>query len=99
LRWKSRKITICEALAWSGIWVTFALPFNAGIYVWREPQAASQFLTGYLIEKSVSLDKIFVFYLVLSHFRVQREYHHKVLFCGISALSQCGSSSSLPASR
>ncbi len=80
---KSREITIREALAWSGIWVILALAFNAGIYVWRGPQAASQFLTGYLIEKSLSLDNIFVFYLVLSHFRVQREYHHKVLFWGI----------------
>ena len=80
---KSREITIREALAWSGIWVALALAFNAGIYVWRGPQAASQFLTGYLIEKSLSLDNIFVFYLILSHFRVQREYHHKVLFWGI----------------
>jgi len=85
---KSREITIREALAWSGVWVALALAFNVGIYVWHGPQAASQFLTGYLIEKSLSLDNIFVFYLVLSHFRVQREYHHKVLFWGISALSQ-----------
>jgi tellurite resistance protein TerC len=80
---KAREVTIRQALAWSGFWVALALAFNAGIYVWRGPQAASQFLTGYLIEKSLSLDNIFVFYLVLSHFRVQREYHHKVLFWGI----------------
>ena len=80
---KSREITIREALAWSAFWVALALAFNAGIYLWRGPQAASQFLTGYLIEKSLSLDNIFVFYLILNHFRVQREYHHTVLFWGI----------------
>ena len=80
---KSREITIREALAWSGLWVALALTFNVGIYVWHGPQAASQFLTGYLIEKSLSLDNIFVFYLILSHFQVQREYQHKVLFWGI----------------
>jgi len=80
---KSKEIPIREALIWSGVWVGLALSFNVAIYFWQGSQAALEFLTGYLIEKSLSLDNIFVFYLIFSYFRVLRRHQYKVLFWGI----------------
>ena len=80
---KAHEIKIKEALIWSAIWITLALLFNLGIYFWRGPQTALEFLTGYLIEKSLSVDNIFIFLLIFSYFRVPALYQHKVLFWGI----------------
>ncbi|MEK6570687.1 MAG: TerC family protein [Bacteroidota bacterium] len=80
---KAHEVKIKEALTWSTIWIALALVFNLGIYVWRGPQPALEFLTGYLIEKSLSVDNIFVFLLIFSYFRVDSLYQHKVLFWGI----------------
>lgn len=80
---KAHVIKIKEALAWSAFWITLALLFNLGIYFWRGPETALEFLTGYLIEKSLSLDNLFVFLLIFSYFRVPPLYQHKVLFWGI----------------
>ncbi|KPK99298.1 MAG: hypothetical protein AMJ91_08295, partial [candidate division Zixibacteria bacterium SM23_73_3] len=80
---KAHVIKIKEALAWSAFWITLALLFNLGIYFWRGPETALEFLTGYLIEKSLSLDNLFVFLLIFSYFRVPSLYQHKVLFWGI----------------
>jgi tellurite resistance protein TerC len=80
---KARVIRIREALLWTGIWVSLALIFNLGIYVWRGHQAALEFLTGYLVEESLSADNIFAFLLIFSYFRVPRHYQHKVLLWGI----------------
>jgi tellurite resistance protein TerC len=76
-------IQIKESLVWSAIWVILALLFNLGIYFWRGSQTALEFLTGYLIERSLSVDNIFVFLLIFSYFRVSPLYQHKVLFWGI----------------
>jgi tellurite resistance protein TerC len=59
------------------------LLFNAGLYYWLGPQKALEFLTGYLIEKSLSVDNIFVFLLVFSYFKVPAQHQHKVLFWGV----------------
>lgn len=72
-----------EALIWSAVWVALALLFNAGIYFFSGSEHALQFLTGYLIEKSLSVDNIFVFVLLFSAFRVPAAYQHKVLFWGV----------------
>jgi tellurite resistance protein TerC len=80
---KAHTIKIKEALAWSGVWIFLALLFNLGIYFWRGPESALEFLTGYLIEKSLSVDNIFVFLLIFSYFHVPPLYQHKVLFWGI----------------
>ena len=80
---KAHVIKIKEALAWSAFWITLALLFNLGIYFWRGPETALEFLTGYLIEKSLSLDNLFVFLLIFSYFRVPSLYQHKALFWGI----------------
>ena len=80
---KTHVIKIKEALVWSAIWITLALLFNLGIYYWRSSETALQFLTGYLIEKSLSVDNIFIFLLIFSYFDVPSLYQHKVLFWGI----------------
>lgn len=80
---KAHAVKIKEALVWTAIWITLALLFNVGIYFWRGPEKALEFLTGYLIEKSLSVDNIFVFLLIFSYFQVSPLYQHKVLFWGI----------------
>ncbi len=80
---KTHTIGIKEALAWSAYWVVLALLFNAGVYLTLGPSPALEFLTGYLLEKSLSVDNLFVFLLVFTYFKVPRLYQHKVLFWGI----------------
>jgi tellurite resistance protein TerC len=72
-----------EALTWSAVWVGLALLFNAGIWWKFGAEAGVQFLTGYLIEKSLSIDNIFVFVIVFSALRIPALYQHRVLFWGI----------------
>ena len=59
-----------EALAWCGFWITLALLFNLFVYYWRGSDAALTFLTGYVIEYSLSIDNIFVFLLIMTYFQV-----------------------------
>jgi tellurite resistance protein TerC len=75
--------TMKEALVWSIVWVVLSLLFN--LYVWYEygDGLALEFLTGYVVEKALSVDNIFVFIAILSYFAVPRELHHKVLFWGV----------------
>ena len=80
---RAHVVKIKEALLWSGFWITLALLFNLLVYFWRGPETALQFLTGYLIEKSLSVDNLFVFLLIFSYFRVPALHQHKVLFWGI----------------
>jgi tellurite resistance protein TerC len=72
-----------EAIVWSVIWTIVALLFNLGIYFLRGSAPALDFLTGYIIERSLSIDNLFVFVLVFSYFGVSAAYQHKVLFWGI----------------
>ena len=83
LRRKSHEVGMKEALTWSAIWISLALLFNAGIYHFRGPQSGMEFLTGYLIEKALSVDNIFVFIMIFAYFKVPALYQHKVLFWGI----------------
>jgi tellurite resistance protein TerC len=80
---KDHEIKVKEALIWSGVWIFLALIFNAGIYYFKGSEIAMQFLTGYVIEKSLSVDNIFVFVLLFSYFKVPPLYQHRVLFWGI----------------
>jgi tellurite resistance protein TerC len=80
---KSHEIKIKEALIWSLVWITLAMLFNYGIYLYLGKIKAFEFFTGYILEKSLSLDNIFVFILVFSFFKVPSVYQHKVLFWGI----------------
>jgi tellurite resistance protein TerC len=72
-----------EALAWSSVWVGVALLFNLAIYWWFGPQRALEFLTGYLIEKALSVDNLFVFLVIFAYFEVAPRLQHRVLFWGI----------------
>ncbi|MFN8005986.1 MAG: TerC family protein [Terriglobia bacterium] len=76
-------VNLKEALLWCCFWVGLALVFNLGIYYWRGPVKAMEFLTGYLIEEALSVDNLFVFLMIFSYFRVDRRYQHRVLFWGI----------------
>jgi tellurite resistance protein TerC len=76
-------VSIKEASIWSAVWITLAMGFNAGVYFFSGPEPALQFLAGYLIEKSLSVDNIFVFALLFSYFHVPAAYQHRVLFWGV----------------
>lgn len=72
-----------EAAVWTVVWVVVALVFGGVVLWWRGPDVAVQYLTGYLIEKSLSADNIFIFLLIFSYFQVPAAYQHRVLFWGI----------------
>jgi len=80
---KAHKVSLREALAWSIVWITLAMVFNLGIYYAWGAEKALEFLTGYVIEKSLSVDNIFVFLVIFSYFSVPAEFQHRVLFWGI----------------
>jgi tellurite resistance protein TerC len=80
---KSHEVSLKEALTWTGVWITLALAFNGFVFFYFGEELAVQFLTGYLIEKSLSVDNIFVMILIFSYFHVPPAYQHKVLFYGI----------------
>jgi tellurite resistance protein TerC len=80
---KSHVVGTREALIWSGVWVGLALLFNVGVWQWFGGQRGLEFLTGYLIEKSLSIDNIFVFIVIFSALGVPALYQHRVLFWGI----------------
>ena len=80
---KAHTVRYREALGWSAIWVGLALAFNLLVYHWFGSERALEFLTGYLIEKALSVDNIFVFLMVFSYFAVPSAFQHRVLFWGI----------------
>lgn len=90
---KSHVVSSKEALSWSLVWISLALLFNAALFLfwdrmmpgsaYSNSEAALAFFTGYLIEKSLSVDNIFVFILIFSFFAVPAAYQHRVLFWGI----------------
>lgn len=80
---KTHVVKIKEALWWSAFWIALSLSFNVLIYYWMGPTPALEFLTAYLIEKSLSVDNLFVFIMIFSYFRIPLQYQHKVLFWGI----------------
>lgn len=80
---KSHEVSFKEALAWTLVWVSLALAFNVGILYFLGSTKALEFLTGYLIEESLSVDNLFVFILIFSYFHVSRKYQPKILKWGI----------------
>src|SRR5215207_1423021 len=90
---QAHTVSVKEATIWSVVWISLAMVFNLGIYLfWNQlvpnsaysnGDAALSFFTGYLIEKSLSVDNIFVFVLIFSSFGVPAQYQHRVLFWGI----------------
>ncbi len=80
---RAHEVRVAEALLWTAVWITLALAFNVGVYFWFGPERALEFLTGYLIEKALSVDNIFVFLILFSYFAVPAALQHRVLFWGI----------------
>ena len=80
---KAHVVGFKESMAWTIVWVCLALVFNLGIWHYMGPQKGLEFFTGYLIEKSLSIDNVFVFALLFSYFAVPQLYQHKVLFWGV----------------
>jgi len=79
----SKEVSVKDALLWTCVWVFMSFLFNTFVYYQFGQEKAFEFFTGYLIEKSLSVDNIFVIVLIFSYFKVPTEYQHKVLFWGI----------------
>src|SRR5690348_12340631 len=75
--------TFRQALLASGGWLALALVFNLGVYIWRGSQPGLEFLTGYILELSLSLDNVFIFALTFTYAAVPPKYQHRVLFWGV----------------
>lgn len=79
----AHEVKVREALAWSALWIALALGFAGLVQHWFGTQVALEFLTGYVIEKALSVDNLFVFLVVFSYFRVPAAQQHRVLFWGV----------------
>lgn len=80
---KTETVSVRSALIWTTVWVVLAMTFNLFIYFYFGKTEAIEFFTGYVIEKSLSVDNIFVIIMIFSYFQVPPAYQHKVLFWGI----------------
>jgi len=80
---KTHEVSLKEALTWTFVWVFLAMAFNAIIFYWKGREQALEFFTGYLVEKALSIDNIFVFIMIFTYFQIPSKYQHKVLFWGI----------------
>ncbi|HKM90135.1 MAG TPA: TerC/Alx family metal homeostasis membrane protein [Candidatus Acidoferrales bacterium] len=78
-----KPVSLRDAAIWSVVWIVAALAFNAGVYAYLGPARGLEFFTGYLIERALSIDNIFVFVVVFSYFGVPGDHQHRVLFWGI----------------
>ncbi len=80
---KAHVVSVRESLTWTAAWIFLAMTFNAGVWHYAGPVKALEFFTGYVIEKSLSVDNVFIFALIFSYFAVPPQWQHKVLFWGI----------------
>jgi len=80
---RAHAVHVREALLWTLVWISLAMIFNVGVYFWFGSERALEFLTGYVIEKALSVDNIFVFLVIFSYFAVPAALQHRVLFWGI----------------
>jgi tellurite resistance protein TerC len=80
---KAHEIGFREALIWSIVWTVVALLFNGAVFLSVGPERGLEFFTGYVIERALSFDNLFVFVLIFSYFGVPRQYHHRALFWGV----------------
>ncbi|MCK6460509.1 MAG: TerC family protein [Planctomycetes bacterium] len=80
---KAHAVGLKEAGIWSAVWVALAIVFNVGVYFWFGSERALEFTTGYLIEKALAVDNIFIFVVIFSTFAVPAIYQHRVLFWGV----------------
>ena len=80
---KAHEIGFREALIWSIVWTVVALLFNGAVFLSLGPERGLEFFTGYVIERALSFDNLFVFVLIFSYFGVPGQYHHRALFWGV----------------
>jgi tellurite resistance protein TerC len=80
---QEHEVKMKEALIWSGIWIVVALLFNWGIYLVKGKELAMQFFAGYVLERTLSFDNLFVFLLIFDYFQLPRVHHHRILSLGI----------------
>lgn len=80
---EAHEVSMREATVWSIVWIALALGFNAGLYYFTSSQVAVEFLTGYVVEKALSIDNLFVFVVIFAYFGIPARYQHRVLFYGI----------------
>lgn len=80
---KSHEVSVREALTWTGVWIVLAMLFNLFVFLYFDKEKSLEFFTAYLVEKSLSIDNIFVIIMIFSYFSVPAAYQHKVLFWGI----------------
>jgi len=80
---KEHVVSMREALSWTCVWIGLALAFNVFVYLRMGEQLALQFLTGYIIEKALSVDNLFVFIVIFGFFAVPKQHQHRVLFWGV----------------
>jgi tellurite resistance protein TerC len=80
---EAHEVSMREATVWSIVWIALALSFNAGLYYFTSSQIAVEFLTGYVVEKALSIDNLFVFVVIFAYFGIPARYQHRVLFYGI----------------
>src|SRR4029450_5560501 len=80
---EARVVSMREAAIESAVWISIGLSFTFVILAWQGGQAAGEYLAGYLIEESLSIDNVFVWALILTYFVVPRQFQHRVLFWGI----------------
>ena len=80
---KAHEVSLKEAGIWSAVWVALAIVFNVGVHFWFGPDRALEFTTGYLIEKALAVDNIFVFVVIFTTFAIPAIYQHRVLFWGV----------------
>jgi len=79
----AHEVSLREAAAWSAVWIGLGLGFGGLVFAWQGAQAGSEYLAGYLIEKSLSMDNVFLFAMLFSYFAVPAQYQHRVLFWGV----------------
>src|SRR5438094_7205981 len=80
---RAHAVSFRESAIWSAVWVALALAFNAFLYFWQGAQPALEFLGGYLLERSLSMDNVFLIALIFSSMAVPAAYQHRILFWGV----------------
>ncbi|MSU44259.1 MAG: hypothetical protein EXS22_09545, partial [Pedosphaera sp.] len=80
---KGHVVSVKEAIAWTALWFTLAMAFAWGMGSWFNEERAKEFVAGYIIELSLSMDNVFVIALIFAYFKVPAQYQHRVLFWGI----------------
>ena len=80
---RPHEISIKEAAFWSGVWVALSLAFGIGLYFWKGAESGVQFFTGYILEKSLSVDNLFLIAMIFGSLGTPPKFQHKTLFYGV----------------